>query len=255
LNLLSNARDAIVSHQERLDDDLEGWITIAINQDGGARTLRISVEDNGGGIPTEVLPHIFAPFVTTKESGKGTGLGLSISYGIIESMAGTIEAFNIEDGARFEIILPIVDKEHDWAASAALVTHNAAKILVVDDEITAANSLSDFVQEMGYLVYTAYNGEEAIQIFKSDPTDAVITDLRMPVMGGDELIVKLRALSPTLPIFAMTGYREVGEDDAQINQDQQTQGASELWRKPLSLEEVAQRLQSVCGPGMPRHEI
>lgn len=265
LNLLSNARDAVVTRQEQFEGDFEGTISVIMGQVEGAEELFISVEDNGNGIPEEVLPHIFAPFVTTKESGQGTGLGLSISYGIVETMGGTIAAMNTTSGARFEITLPFADEEQQKAAQskassahtlgtrevmqATLAAANTVKVMVVDDEITAAHSLSDFLQEIGYLVYTAYNGEEAEQIFESDPCDAVITDLRMPVMDGEELIRKLRAISPRMPIFAMTGHGSVGEDDVYL-----AKGATEVWRKPLSLGEVAQRLQSTCGPGSPRQD-
>jgi C4-dicarboxylate-specific signal transduction histidine kinase len=68
----------------------------------------MSAEDTGGGIPEEILPRIFEPFFTTKEMGKGTGLGLSVSYGIIRDMNGTIVVENIDNGARFKILLPCV---------------------------------------------------------------------------------------------------------------------------------------------------
>lgn len=257
LNLLSNARDAILMQS----GTPPGRIRVDVltqTQDDGAITIR--VEDNGGGIAGDVLPHIFAPFVTTKESGVGTGLGLSISYGIVEGMGGTIEAVNIQDGARFSIVLPlcdapVVDEPVETEASAAVQRlvedqtpkADTPKVLVVDDEITAAHSLSDFLQEIGYLVYTAYNGKEAMQIYVSDAVDAVITDLRMPVMDGEALIGQLRELAPNLPIFAMTGHGSPGE-----NGDTLAPGATEIWRKPLSLGEVAHRLEAVCGPGPAR---
>lgn len=263
LNLLSNARDAALSHKEQAEEGFLGRISVTTEQNDQTGVLQIRVEDNGGGIPEEVLPHIFAPFVTTKESGRGTGLGLSISYGIIEGMHGTIEATNTEVGACFEIALPLVGAETEGdvvprhepdeglGAPEVLETLKAAantvKILVVDDEMTAAHSLSDFLQETGYLVYTAYNGEEAIQIYESDPTDAVITDLRMPVMDGEELIRQLRVHSKTLPIFAMTGHDLPGDGENSL-----AQGATELWRKPISLGDVAQRLKSSCGPAFPK---
>jgi len=104
LNLLTNARDAILSH----DDLNEKWIRLAV-EITGPESVQIIVEDNGGGIPDKVIERIFEPFYTTKEIGKGTGLGLSVSYGIIREMGGSIEAGNGAQGARFTITLPIVD--------------------------------------------------------------------------------------------------------------------------------------------------
>ena len=261
LNLLSNARDAIIDRQARDPEAPAGRIRVHMHEDLERASIYITVDDNGGGIAEDVLPHIFAPFVTTKESGQGTGLGLSISYGIIEGMRGVISVANADEGARFEITLARVDERSLASAvnvdaeknarptsarsriegGATLAGIDRATILVVDDEASAANSLSDFLQEMGYLVYTAYNGEEAIRIYESDPADAVITDLHMPVMDGWALISKLRELSSTLPIFAMTGH---------VLEDSETpppQGATDVWRKPISLSEVAQQLHVACG--------
>jgi C4-dicarboxylate-specific signal transduction histidine kinase len=100
LNLFTNARDAMAAKKG------EAKITLRIFEDDAG--LHITAEDTGGGIPEDVLPHIFDPFYTTKEMGQGTGLGLSVSYGIIHDMNGTIIAENINDGARFTITLPIV---------------------------------------------------------------------------------------------------------------------------------------------------
>jgi len=261
LNLLSNARDAIVERQADDDQAPPGLIRAHMHEDDERASIYITIDDNGGGIAEDVLPHIFAPFVTTKESGQGTGLGLSISYGIIEGMQGVISVANTDEGARFEITLARVD-ERSLASAANVVGVNSARpisahsrievdaapagidpatILVVDDEASAANSLSDFLQEMGYLVYTAYTGEEAIRIYESDPVDAVITDLHMPVMDGWALILKLRELSSTLPIFAMTGH--ILEDSDALP----PQGATDVWHKPISLSEVAQQLHVACG--------
>jgi len=259
LNLLSNARDAVLSHQEHDDENHRGWILVSMMEMSKSQILKITVEDNGCGIPDDVLPHIFAPFVTTKESGRGTGLGLSISYGIIEGMGGTIEATNTEDGACFVISLPLAelserDDDHVTKGEAPVqdvvpakaddvARVQPAKVLVVDDEVGAAHGLSDFLQDIGYLVYIAYNGEEAMQIFESDPVDIIITDLRMPVMNGEDLIRTLRDDAQTLPIFAMTGHDLVGEEESLLAKD-----VTEVWRKPLSLSEVGQRLRAACNP-------
>ena len=107
LNLLNNARDAIVAQGQHEGRGASGEIDVAVIDDGRANAIRIVVADSGGGVPAAVMERIFDPFVTTKEEGKGTGLGLSISYGIIAEMGGTIEAKNAGKGARFEITLPV----------------------------------------------------------------------------------------------------------------------------------------------------
>ena len=98
LNLLTNARDAMIETSE------EKKITLRVFEEGGS--VHITSEDTGSGIPEEILSRIFEPFFTTKEMGKGTGLGLSVSYGIVSDMKGSIIAENSDSGARFSISLP-----------------------------------------------------------------------------------------------------------------------------------------------------
>ena len=253
LNLLSNARDAVLSHQAQTSSPHEARITASLRESADGKYIIIEVEDTGGGVPADVLPHIFAPFVTTKESGRGTGLGLSISFGIVQGMNGTIDAVNGPHGTRFTIQLPTTAKETAVAAKAERAASDETdaipfaraggveKIMVVDDEVGAAHSLSDFLQEMGYLVYTAYNGEEALHLYDSDPVDVVITDFRMPLMGGAELLRELRKRSPGLPVVIMTGQGGVEGMEAEAAE------ATELWTKPLSLTDVAQRLLHLAG--------
>lgn len=102
INLLSNARDAIVERGK------EGRIEIALSET--PHTLHLAVSDNGGGIPEGVIEYIFEPFFTTKPVGKGMGVGGSISYGIIKDMGGDITACNVADGARIDVVLPRMTK-------------------------------------------------------------------------------------------------------------------------------------------------
>ncbi|WP_431856346.1 sensor histidine kinase [Azospirillum sp.] len=110
LNLLSNARDAILDRRDA--GGRAGRIQIGFLVNGERQTACIAVTDDGGGIDEAVLSRIFDPFFTTKEVGKGSGLGLSIGYGIVEAMRGRIEAANIDHGdgrrgVRFTITLPV----------------------------------------------------------------------------------------------------------------------------------------------------
>lgn len=100
INMINNARDAILSHSTSGD--------IAVTQTLENEHVIVSIQDTGGGIPADVLPHIFEPFYTTKPVGKGTGLGGSISYGIIQDMQGNIWAENVPGGAKISIRLPLI---------------------------------------------------------------------------------------------------------------------------------------------------
>lgn len=116
VNLILNARDAIVSHSEGNQRN----ITITSRVLNEAR-VEISICDTGGGIAEDILHRIFEPFFTTKLLEKGTGLGLSVSYGIICDMGGTLSVENIEDGARFAIRLPMATVEPSTDAQASVM--------------------------------------------------------------------------------------------------------------------------------------
>jgi len=105
INLMVNARDALLSRREK-DRDFQPWISIQAIQDDA--TLKLIVEDNAGGIDPRLLERIFEPFFTTKPIGVGTGLGLSVSYGIVEQMGGRLSVSNATQGARFCVALPVV---------------------------------------------------------------------------------------------------------------------------------------------------
>lgn len=112
VNLLSNARDAIIERRARDGDSApRGAIRLSLRDDDGH--LIIEVQDNGGGIPAAALPHVFEPFFTTKKAGKGTGLGLSVGDAIIKAMGGTFTAANKNDGACFTILLPVAAEQAD----------------------------------------------------------------------------------------------------------------------------------------------
>jgi signal transduction histidine kinase len=105
INMINNARDAILTTAS------SGVITLRQSID--QEHVTVMIEDTGGGIPLDVLPHVFEPFYTTKPVGKGTGLGGSISYGIIQDMQGSIWAENTQEGAQISIRLPLSDGAHD----------------------------------------------------------------------------------------------------------------------------------------------
>lgn len=110
LNLITNARDAILSRRaQRSATDGGDRIRLCLTGAETGGNHMVVVEDTGGGVPEHLLERLFDPFFTTKEPGKGTGLGLSISYGIIRRCGGAISARNSDVGAAFQITLPAID--------------------------------------------------------------------------------------------------------------------------------------------------
>lgn len=115
LNILTNARDAILSKNPGGPREIK----VRIKEDSNRGVIRAEFRDTGGGIPERVLDRIFEPFFTTKDVGQGTGLGLSISYGIVRDMGGTLTAGNVSGGGIFTVELPVMDPQAAQAIQRA----------------------------------------------------------------------------------------------------------------------------------------
>ena len=255
LNLLANAKDSVSDKKAQMDlstTDYVPRICIEVKDELERDVIYIRVTDNGAGLPQPYVGTIFDPFYTTKKEGEGTGLGLSISYSIINSMGGDIEAIDQDEGARFEITIP-VNSTHETEYSQSELTDaappgeqdeyrfGARSILIVDDEVLAAESIAEYLERNGCLVYTANNGAEALEIYHHHPTDVVITDLRMPLMDGNELIRLLRKQNQKLPIIVTTGHTMIGDDEEII-----AEGANVVLKKPVRLREILTQVETIC---------
>jgi len=119
MNLIGNARDAIISRSGKGGDTAGNLITMTVEDAPPQNFIRILVTDTGGGIPQNILSRIFEPFFTTKEVGRGTGLGLSVTHGIIKQMGGAIVADNVNGGAQFKITLPVHIAEDERTRASA----------------------------------------------------------------------------------------------------------------------------------------
>lgn len=251
MNLALNARDAMPDG---------GMLQIALHklliqpgqhtplselQSGEWAVIRIS--DSGVGIPTEVKPHIFTPFFTTKPPGKGTGLGLSQVYGIVKQHGGHIDVSSqTGKGSIFTIYFPTVMVAQPAARSglalARLPEGAGETILVVEDNPVTREAVVDGLRSLNYRVVEAGNGREALALMdtKNQVIGVVLTDLVMPVMGGRQLIQTLAEQHPTVQIIAMTGHPL---DDH--TEELQTWNVAGWLQKPLSLEKLAQVVRRV----------
>lgn len=247
LNLLTNARDAIMERRTLHPDDPRAdavTVTGALREQG--TRLHLSVDDTGLGFPPDHLDRAFEPFFTTKDVGLGTGLGLSVSFGIITGLSGRISATNTDEGARIDIELPCeqpTPTPQAPAKSSGGILPDAGQrhALVVDDEQEAAFAIATFVEGLGFRVSVSHDGEEAKEIFAADPADVVITDIRMPRCDGHSLIQSLRTEAPGLPVIAITGH--FGNGNA--NDDAQRASPDYLLRKPVSLTDLRDALREL----------
>jgi len=200
LNVLNNAYQAIEAQGRP-----GGRIKIT-TETAGSR-VRILIQDNGPGIPAEVLPRIFNPFFTTKGVGKGTGLGLSLCYGIIKEHGGSITPVSrYGEGATFIIELPVSEIPRDVAAAPESPktwltdSHEGAgrRVLVIDDEEPILNLVREHLAKCGYEVRVAIRGEAGLSELKQNRFDVTFCDWKMPGLSGRQVYEKLRTTDPRL---------------------------------------------------------
>jgi len=214
LNLAINARDAmpdggsidvrVAEHQACNDPALKA-----------GRYLKLSVIDNGTGMPPETLKRAIEPFFSSKPLGKGTGLGLSMVHGIAVQLGGALQlSSTVGKGTTATLLLPLATAapETEIPADTAQKIHRAAVILFVDDDPLIAMSTTEMLEDLGHRVIGANSGRHALDILKSEQQiDLMMTDHVMPGMTGIELAAASRKVRPSLPILLATGYAELPE--------------------------------------------
>ena len=175
--------------------------------------IKITVRDQGVGIPKENLSKIFDPFFTTKQ--EGNGLGLATSYSIIKQHDGYIEVESQEQrGTSFRIYLPALNSMVKQTAVLNEVAASGAniKILLMDDEVQILNAVGEMLKCYGYRIELASDGSQVIEIYKKaknngEPFDVVIMDLTIPGgMGGQETIAHLRDIDSDIIAIVSSGY-------------------------------------------------
>ena len=208
--------------------------------------VRISISDQGIGIPEKHLPRIFDPFYSTKD--KGSGLGLSISHRIIERHHGTIQVESeLGTGTTFHIYLPSSEKEpaveeKEWTETL----RGEGRILVIDDDEAVRRSAEEMLKRLGYDVECVKDGKEGLRLYlrakeSGRPFGTVIMDLTIPGgMGGKEAIKRLKEKDPGARVIVSSGYSE-----DTVLQDFGGYGFSGAVTKPYSIEQLAEVVHSV----------
>ena len=213
MNLAVNARDALGSGGTlTLGTELvtldEAAAKLADMPPG--RYVAIAASDDGEGMDAATRARIFEPFFTTKRVGKDTGLGLSTVYGIVKQSGGgiTVES-EVGRGTRFRVYLPSTALPIAAPPPAPQPTHLAAAkttVLVVEDEPTVRDLVERYLRTAGYDVLVANDPLHALEISRTRSIDLLVTDVVMPVMGGDVLAQRLRELQPTVRVLYISGY-------------------------------------------------
>jgi CheY-like chemotaxis protein len=182
-----------------------GILVVRTWHDPAQQAVVLEINDDGPGIPDDLQPKIFDPFFTTKEVGQGTGLGLTVAYAIIQEHAGRIRLESrLGRGASFFVELPVGGAGHfaevttGRAAQAAEEPVQGGSILIVEDEAALAAAVADALQDAGYVVTHAADGEDALALVKRQPFDLVICDLKMPRLDGQAFYRSLVQAVPAL---------------------------------------------------------
>jgi signal transduction histidine kinase len=264
LNLLSNAMKFVPDG---------GRVRVAVETDGSR--VALVVEDDGPGIPDALREVVFEPFRrgdddTTRRFG-GTGLGLTIAKEIVERHGGRIAVGDgIDGGARFTVELPQAAVPHELAGDVTPAAARAALdeiarqttaelrppstpaaptggdrthglVLVIEDNVEMSRFLVDCLGD-GYRVATAFDGHEGLEQAVALKPDCILTDVMMPVMGGEALVRALRALPEleTIPIVVLTA-----KADDELRVRLLREGAQDYLTKPVVPEELCARVRNV----------
>ena len=198
-NLILNAVDAMPDG---------GTLTLATRAE--ADTAVVTVADTGAGMTDKVKRRLFEPFFTTK-GVKGTGLGLSLTFGIVSRHGGQIEVDSAPGtGTQFTLRFPVVSPAAGEAVgrAPAPVAEDArpARCLVADDEELVREMLSDLLAQAGHAVVAAASGAEAIERFRAEAFDLVLTDLGMAEVNGWQVARACKELRPDVPVLLVTGW-------------------------------------------------
>ena len=250
LNLCLNAKDAIMSKP-----DEKGTITIRTDVVQGAALKNrfprsegqqyavIEVQDDGIGMDEEAKGRMFEPFFTTKPPGKGTGLGLAVVYGVVNAHRGFIDVESTAgEGTTVKVYLPAQSWEPASPGDLPRVNDHGGCVLLVEDEEMLLELLKTLLEENGFKVFQARDGEEAVRVYKKhrNEIDVVLSDMGLPKMGGWEAFQKMKEINPDVQSILASGYLDSGLRGEMIKA-----GAVDFIQKPYIPEIILERIRGI----------
>ena len=250
LNLCVNARDAMMPGGGSIQIHTKTWSALELMarlpEARGGDYAEISVTDTGSGISEEVLARIFDPFYSTKPKGRGTGLGLSTVYGIVKSHNGFVDVEStLGKGTTFHIFLPaapLSGLNKKIERPKVEVKRGSETLLLVDDEESLREALRQILENRGYKVITAADGEEAIGLFTkhADAIQLVITDYGLPRRSGYDVVEQIKRKNPNVKVVIVTGFldsdQRAGLADLKVDA---------ILMKPVRPDQIARRVREI----------
>jgi signal transduction histidine kinase/CheY-like chemotaxis protein len=234
-NLLFNAADAMP----------QGG-TLRVRTWGRGADVFVSVSDTGVGMSAAVQQRLFEPFFTTKGE-RGNGLGLSVAFGIVRQHGGDIRVETEPGrGSTFTVRLPAAEGEavperEASAAGRSAPPTTAARVLVVEDEGAVGQMLEMALRRLGHVPRLARSGEEAVEVFRREKFDVVLTDLGLPGLSGEDVARAVRQQAPAVPVILLTGWAD------QLRAGEKAlPNVTRLLGKPVTLQNLAEALAAVC---------
>jgi len=199
----------------------------------------------GVGIDRDALDQIFEPFFTTKQEGNGNGLGLATVYGIAKQHNGFIEVDSVKgSGSTFRIHLPAAEGADPAPRKAPRfqLPKGTETILIAEDDDDVRETMRLILENLGYKVFAAGNGSEAVELFVrvKSSVDLVLLDVIMPVLNGPEAAARMSAIKPHLAFIFMTGYGI----DSKLRELRTIEKAAIL-QKPFDAWQLANKLREV----------
>lgn len=250
LNLCLNAKDAIFSKP-----DEKGTITIQTEVVHGHSVKHrfprsedqeyalIMVQDDGVGMKEEARGRMFEPFFTTKPPGKGTGLGLAVVYGVVNAHKGFIDVESVfGEGTTVNVFLPAQVQQPASRPELAGTGGERGGVLLVEDEEMLIDLLQTFLEENGFRVFQARDGEEAVRVYEKNRNDidVVLSDMGLPKMGGWEAFQKMKEINPDVKSILASGYL-----DPVLRAEMIRAGAVDFIQKPYVPEIILERIREI----------
>lgn len=253
MNLALNARDAMPSggvlsfHIDRCHFATQRDAPLPQMEAGDY--LCLSIADTGSGIDDETKPHLFEPFFTTKGPGKGTGLGLAQVYGIVKQHEGHIDVqTQLHVGTTFFLYFPALPEQHwdsDGDDPPDLHLGRGETILLVEDDPTVREVMTDSLTMINYQVVDAENGRHALHLLDHDQVKPalIISDVVMPEMGGIDLFYALHKRQISLPMILVSGH-PLDQEIMSLKDVGHVQSLA----KPPDLSQLAELIQQMLRP-------